>query len=78
MKRATEDTLGNLHGLIAEKLIEKIKDGKATTADFNTAIKFLKDNNIEAGEDNEGLSTLKDILPDLDETQENVVPLQRP
>ena len=46
--RATEDSLADLHGLVAEKLMEKLRSGDATAAEFGQAIKFLKDNGIES------------------------------
>jgi len=42
-KRLTE-----LHSLLAEKLLEKVKDPECKSADLNVARQFLKDNNIDA------------------------------
>lgn len=46
--KATVDALSELHGMVARKLKEKIDSGEATASDFAQAIKFLKDNGIEA------------------------------
>lgn len=45
---ATDEALRGLHGLVASELARKIRSGEATAADFSAAIKFLKDNHIEA------------------------------
>jgi hypothetical protein len=45
--KASIETLNLLHGIVAKKLLEKIRSGKATAADLNVARAFLKDNNIE-------------------------------
>lgn len=47
-KRASEDLLGELHLATAQHLLAKIKSGEASPAEVSAAIKFLKDNNIEA------------------------------
>ena len=38
--------LTELHSLLAEKLLEKVKDPECKSADLNVARQFLKDNNI--------------------------------
>ena len=69
MPRASEDTLGELHELIAKDLIAKIKSGEATSADINAAIKFLKDNDISCVvSQSDDMKELVDSLPDYDET----------
>lgn len=47
-QRASEDLLGELHLATAKHLLNKIKSGEASPAEVSAAIKFLKDNNIEA------------------------------
>ena len=44
----SNDKLRELHAILAEKLLEKIKDPDAKSADLNVARQFLKDNNIDA------------------------------
>lgn len=46
--RASEDLLGKLHETVAKRLLEAIKDPECSPAVFQAAIKFLKDNQIEA------------------------------
>lgn len=74
---ATKDTLGDLHKLVAETLAEKIASGTATAAEITAAIKFLKDNGIEArGDLNGSVKSLADKfeLPSFnDEDGENPV-----
>ena len=73
--RATEDILGQLHGLIAQGFIEKFKSGEATSADYNAAIKFLKDNNINCvGQANDTMKELVDELPTFDDSMLNYGP----
>lgn len=61
---ATEDILGMLHEAVAQDLIDKIKSGEATAQELNAAIKFLKDNGIEAlPTENSKLDKLMHTLP---------------
>lgn len=46
--KATLDLLNKLHGIVAQDFITRIEKGEATAADLSTAIKFLKNNGIEA------------------------------
>lgn len=48
MPRANASILDELHGLLAEEFIKRIKDGKATSGDLSAAVRLLKDNGIEA------------------------------
>lgn len=64
---ATKELLGELHSAIAAELLGRIQSGEASAAELSTAIRFLKDNNIEAiGSENEGLTELMKALPDFD------------
>jgi len=64
---ASKELLGNLHSAIASDLLTRIQSGEATAAELSTAIRFLKDNNIEAiAADNEGLTALMNSLPDFE------------
>ena len=64
---ASKELLGNLHAAIASVLLVRIQSGKASAAELSTAIRFLKDNNIEAiASENEGLTALMEALPDFD------------
>lgn len=48
MAKATEDLLEALHVAVAKDLLDKVKSGEATAQELQAAIKFLKDNHIEA------------------------------
>ena len=64
---ASKELLGNLHSAIASDLLTRIQSGEASAAELSTAIRFLKDNNIEAiAADNEGLTALMQALPDFE------------
>jgi hypothetical protein len=60
MSKASQDKLAELHGKVAEKLLKMIESDEATPQDLAQAIKFLKDNNIQADlEFNETLQQLE-------------------
>lgn len=64
---ATEELLGRLHDAVASDLLSKIESGEATPAEISAAIKFLKDNGIEAlPEENDTLKKLSSELPEFD------------
>lgn len=64
---ASKEILGDLHSAIAAELLQRVQTGEASAAELSTAIRFLKDNNIEAiGSENEGLTALMKALPDFD------------
>lgn len=61
---ATKDMLDSLHRAVCEDLMAKIKSGDAKAADLAAAIKFLKDNGIEAiPVEGSPLGNLVDNLP---------------
>jgi len=43
-----EKTLSTLHTAVAQELLDRVQSGDAKPADMSNAIKFLKDNNIDA------------------------------
>ncbi|MET3457793.1 MULTISPECIES: hypothetical protein [Pseudomonas] len=45
---APKELLEALHSAVGEQLLARIASGQATASDFAQAIKFLKDNGIEA------------------------------
>ena len=66
--KGSEKDLGELHGILARILKEKILSGEASPADLNLARQFLRDNNIEcAGTNNIDIKNLIEELP-FDET----------
>lgn len=48
MSKASEALLAELHNAVAKDLLSKISTGEATAQELQAAIKFLKDNGIEA------------------------------
>jgi hypothetical protein len=61
---APKDIMEALHTSVATGLLERIQSGEATAAEFSAAIKFLKDNGIEAlPVDGSPLFNLVDSLP---------------
>lgn len=59
-----EKKLEQLHSVLTDKLLEKIKDPEVKASDLNVARQFLKDNGIEAlPVDNSPLRALVDELP---------------
>ena len=67
MKRANEDSFNELHNLLTEELLHRIKSGEASTQDLKAAIDWLKQNDI-TGVAVEGnpLSKLASIMPEID------------
>lgn len=45
---ARKEILEKLHEKLGEQLLKRVESGDATAAEFAQAIKFLKDNGIEA------------------------------
>ena len=59
-----DKNLKELHGVLAEQLLKRVKDPEAKASDINVARQFLKDNGIEAiPVDNSPLKALVDELP---------------
>lgn len=44
----TENKLKELHEVLADELLKRVKDPDAKSSDLNVARQFLKDNNIDA------------------------------
>jgi hypothetical protein len=65
--KATEDTFNELHNLVTQELLNRIKSGEATTADLKAACDWLHRNDI-SGVAVEGspLDQLVNILPKVD------------
>lgn len=65
---ASKDFLGDLHAAVAQELLTRVQSGQASAAELSNAIKFLKDNNIEAiAAQNDGLTALMKALPEFDD-----------
>lgn len=63
MARAKEDELGDLHGVFAHYLSERLKSGDATSQELNVIRQFLKDNDISclAERNNDMMDILQDL-----------------
>jgi hypothetical protein len=79
MAKATNDLLENLHNAVAKDLLDKVQSGEATAQELSAAIKFLKDNGIEATrETSKDLNKLADTaLPVFDDDEDNVIEFHR-
>ena len=68
-KKATEDTFNELHYLVTEDFLRRIRSGEATTQDLKAACDWLKTNDI-TGVAYEGspLDKLNKLIPQVDPT----------
>ena len=66
-KKATEDKFNELHNLVTEDFLKRIRSGEATTQDLKAACDWLKTNDI-TGVIHEGdtLDQLSKIIPQVD------------
>ena len=72
-KRASDEVMGELHVMVAESLLDKIKSGEASPAELNAAIKFLQNNGIEATmAPGSPLDKLVNALPSFDDDHEQL------
>ena len=67
MKKATEEQFNELHQLVTNEFLSRVKSGDATTQDLKAACDWLKTNDI-SGVALEGspLSKLANLLPEVD------------
>jgi hypothetical protein len=60
----TKNKLEDLHELLAQKLLDKLRDPEVKASDLNVARQFLKDNNIDCiPTENRTVSKLAEELP---------------
>lgn len=74
-KRASEDSFNELHNLITEEFLARIRSGEATTQDLKAACDWLSKNDITGvAVEGSALSGLADIMPaiNFDEVQKAV------
>ena len=66
-KKATEDQFNELHNLVTNEFLARVKSGTATTQDLKVACDWLNKNDI-SGVANEGspLEKLAQIMPKVD------------
>ena len=67
LERANEDKFNELHNILTEELLTRIKSGEASSQDLKAAIDWLQQNDI-TGVAIEGnpLSKLANIMPEID------------
>ena len=66
-QKATEDTFNQLHNLVTEEFLRRIKSGEATTADLKAACDWLAKNDVSGiANDNNALDKLAAIMPKVD------------
>ena len=62
-KKATEDTLNELHGLIGKTIMQLIKEDPTNMKAIDLGLKYLKDNAVAADlEYNEALQEVKQLV----------------
>jgi hypothetical protein len=65
--KATEDQFNELHQLVTQELLNRIKSGEASTADIKAACDWLKSNDINGiAVEGSPLDQLVSILPKID------------
>ena len=65
--KATEDQFNELHRLVTEEYLRRIKTGEATTADLKACCDWLKNNDINGiAVEGSPLDQLVSILPKID------------
>jgi hypothetical protein len=67
MNKATEQQFNELHQLVTEEFLKRVKSGEATTQDLKAACDWLKTNDISGvALDGNPLSKLAQVLPEID------------
>lgn len=66
-KKATEDMFNELHNMVTQELMNRIKNGEASTADLKAACDWLAKNDISGvAYDGNPLDKLATIMPKVD------------
>ena len=67
MKKATEEQFNELHQLVTQEFLDRVKSGEATTQDLKAACDWLKTNDISGiAYDGNPLAKLASVLPEVD------------
>ena len=67
MKKATEEQFNELHQLVTQEFLSRVKSGDATTQDLKAACDWLKSNDISGvAYDGNPLEKLANVLPEID------------
>ena len=65
--KATEDQFNELHNLVTQEFLKRVKSGEASTADLKAACDWLKTNDISGiALDGNPLAQLANIMPQVD------------
>ena len=66
MKKAAENKFNELHNLVTEDFLKRVKSGEATTQDLKAACDWLKTNDITGvAYDGNPLDKLAKVMPEL-------------
>jgi len=66
-KKATEEMFNELHNMVTQELLNRIKSGEASTADLKAACDWLSKNDISGvAYDGNPLDKLATIMPKVD------------
>ena len=66
-KKATEDMFNELHNIVTQELLNRIRSGEASTADLKAACDWLSKNDISGvAYDGNPLDKLANVLPKVD------------
>lgn len=72
---ASKEILAMLHDEVAKELVRKVTSGEASASELSVAVKFLKDNGIEAmAVADSPLANLAASLPAFDDVDEDALP----
>ncbi len=67
MKKATEEQFSELHQLVTNEFLSRVKSGEATTQDLKAACDWLKSNDITGvAYDGNPLEKLAKVMPQID------------
>ena len=67
MKKATEDQFHELHSLVTEEFLSRVKSGTASTQDLKAAGDWLKTNDISGiAYEGSALDRLASVIPKVD------------
>lgn len=67
MPKATQDSLSDLHGMLAQAMAEKLRSGEATASDLNVIRAFLRDNGVDTDPHTDNnIRSIVDELPEYD------------
>tara|TARA_Y100000289_G_C3811777_1_gene94088 strand:- start:21 stop:272 length:252 start_codon:yes stop_codon:yes gene_type:complete len=65
--KATEEQFNELHNLVTEEFLKRVKSGEATTQDLKAACDWLAKNDISGvAYDGNPLSKLASVMPSID------------